>query len=85
MRSHRSLGELLRAKALRRMQNWRNIRARNIGTRIRLPESTTDDDMLDSHARRFVSNGGGPDLRLTLADRKLGRGASGSSRYGKAF
>jgi hypothetical protein len=38
-------------------ENWRNIRARNIGTRIRLPESTTDDDMLDSHARRFVSNG----------------------------
>jgi len=52
-----ALGELLRAKALRRCRIEEHP-SKDIGTRIRLPESTTDDDMLDSHARRFVSNGG---------------------------
>src|SRR5271156_465544 len=36
-------------------------------------------------ATRFVTIGGGPDPGLTLTDRQLGRGESGSSRYGGAF
>src|SRR5260370_27029638 len=80
-----ALSELLTAKPLRLMQDWTNIRVRNIGTRNRLPESTSDGMIWRTRTTgRFVANCGGPDPRLTLDDRKRVRGVSESSRCGGA-